>query len=491
MTTNSGVFSIGVALLVMAAGSVVSTRQASGIVAENTFLSTYYPLDEPRGYCIDIAGTGPNANLSGRLQVHTCKYGRPAQDQWDQSFMPMRDGSGRIVANRYDRCLAPSAAIAGAELFVQPCSDSSLQRWNIAWSRVSLASHPNLCLTVAAKTQPAGTDAWTSPINRSAALTMEACSEAAAPRQSWRPGLPVERGLPVATVARAGMPPEVAAGLKALGANVGDDVGAKTRALYANAPRVYSEDQIEVKKDLAYGPHARHRLDIYTGVARRWPTPVPIVVFVHGGGFTGGSKEGNAHVGEFFGTLGLVGVVINYRLAPEIKWPAGAEDVGAAVTWVKQHAADFGGDPNKILVMGISAGATHVADFVFRPELSPGAPAPAGAVLVSGVYTFDPESDASSAYYGNDPARRREATTLGHLTRTNVPVLITTAELDPPNLHRVALRLVQELTFEHDVLPRFKQLLGHNHYSQGQSIGTTDPMLSAAVLDLVETTTGR
>jgi triacylglycerol lipase len=491
MTTKSGLFSIGVALLAMAAGAVVSARQASGILADNTFLSTYYPLDEPRGYCIDISGTGPNANLSARLQMHTCKYGRSAQDQWDQSFMPMRDGSGRIVANHYDRCLAAGAATAGAELILQPCSDSSLQRWNMTWHRVNLVSHPALCLTVGAESQPAGTDAWTSPINRSAELTLEACSDAAAPRQSWRSALPVERGLPVATVARAGMPPEVAEGLKALGASMDGDVGTRTRALYANAPRVYARDQIKVVKDRAYGPHERHRLDVYTGVARRWPAPVPIVIFVHGGGFTGGSKEANAHVGEFFGTLGLVGVVINYRLAPEIKWPAGAEDVGAAVTWVRQHAAEFGGDPGKIHVVGISAGATHVADFVFRPELAPGAPAPASAALVSGVYTFDPGSDASSAYYGNDPARRREATTLGHLRRTNVPVLITAAEFDPPGLHRVALRLVHELTFEHDVLPRFKQLLGHNHYSQGQSIGTTDPMLSAAVLDLIETTTGR
>jgi acetyl esterase/lipase len=491
MRTKSGLYSIGVALLMIGVGGAASARQAPGMPEENTFLTTYYPLDEPRGYCIDIGGTGPRANLTARLQMHTCKYGRSAQDQWDQSFRPMRDGSGRIAANHYDRCLAAGAATAGAELFLQPCSDSSLQRWTMAWNRVSLASHPNLCLTVGAKGEPAGTDAWTSPINRSTTLTMEACSEAASPRQSWRPALPVERGLPVATVARAGMPPEVAAGLKALGANMGDDVVVKTRALYANAPRVYSDDQIQVKKDLAYGPHARHRLDVYTGTARRWPTPVPIVVFVHGGGFTGGSKEANAHVGAFFGTLGLVGVVINYRLAPEIKWPAGAEDVGAAVSWVKQHAAEFRGDPNKIFVMGISAGATHVADFVFRPELSRGAPAPAGAALVSGVYTFDPASDANSAYYGNDAARRREAVTLGHLTRTNVPVLITSAEFDPPNLQRVALRLVQELTFDHNVLPRFKQLLGHNHYSQGQSIGTTDPMLSSAVLDLVETTTGR
>ena len=49
-----------------------------------------------------------------RLQVHTCKYGRPAQDQWDQSFVPMLDGSGRIEANHYDRCLAAGAAAAGA-----------------------------------------------------------------------------------------------------------------------------------------------------------------------------------------------------------------------------------------------------------------------------------------------------------------------------------------------------------------------------------------
>jgi acetyl esterase/lipase len=491
MTTRAIVFSACLVLLVSVTAGTLSAGQRSGGDAENTFFSTYYPLDEPRGYCIDISGTGPTANLEGRLQMHTCKYGRSAQDQWDQSFTPMRDGSSRIIANRYDRCLAATAGIAGAELFLQPCSDSSLQRWNMAWNRVSLASHPNLCLTVGDETHPAGTDAWTSPINRSTDLTMEPCSEAAAPRQSWRPALPVERTLPVATVARAGMPPEVAAGLKTLGAKLGDDVGAKTRALYANAPRIYSKDQVKVMKDLAYGPHTRHRLDVYTGVARRWPKPVPIVVFVHGGGFTGGDKQANAHVGEFFGTLGLVGVVINYRLAPEIKWPAGAEDVGAAVTWVRDRAADFGGDPNKIFVMGISAGATHVADFVFRPELSAGAPAPAGAVLVSGVYTFDPESDAGSAYYGDDPARRRQATTLGHLTRTNVPVLITTAELDPPNLQRVALRLVHALTFDHDLLPRFTQLLGHNHYSQGQSIGTTDSMLSAAVLDMIETTTGR
>src|SRR5688572_17648672 len=250
MTTKSLVL-MGMVVVVGSTAGVVSARQSSGVQKENTFFSTYYPLDEPRGYCLDIGGTGPNANVNAQLQVHTCKYGRSAQDQWDQSFMPMLDGSGRVVANHYDRCLAASAATAGAELFVQPCSDSSLQRWNMAWNRVSLVSHPNLCLTVGAKGEPAGTDAWTSPINRSTDLTMEACTEAAAPRQSWRPALPVERGLPVATVARAGMPPEVAAGLKALGANMGDDVNAKTRALYANAPRVYTQDQIQVKKDLA------------------------------------------------------------------------------------------------------------------------------------------------------------------------------------------------------------------------------------------------
>jgi hypothetical protein len=79
----------------------------------------------------------------------------------------------------------------------------------------------------------------------------------------------------------------------------------------------------------------------------------------------------------------------------------------------------------------------------------------------------------------------------GHVRRASVPVLITAAEFDPPNLQRGALALVHDLTFQHNALPRFKQLLGHNHYSQGQSIGTADPALTAAVLDLIEATTGR
>jgi len=491
MTTKALVFLVCLTVLAGSTAGVLSAGQRPGDDAENTFFSTYYPLDEPRGFCLDIGGTGRNANLENRLQVHTCKYGRAAEDQWDQSFVPMGDGSGRIVANHYDRCLAASAASAGAGLFVRPCSDSALQRWTFTWNKVRLASEPNLCLTVSAETQPAGTDAWTSPINRSGELTVEACSEAAAPRQSWRPALPVERGLPVATVARAGMPPAIAAGLKALGTNIDGDVQQKTRALYAGAPRVYSEDQIKVRKDLAYGPHERHRLDVYTGVSRRWPAPLPVVVFVHGGGFTGGSKDTNAHVGEFFGTLGLVGVVINYRLAPAAKWPAGAEDVGAAVAWVKANASEFNGNPNKVFVMGISAGATHVADYTFRPDLLPaGTPAPAGAALVSGAYSFGADN-VSTAYYGEDRSRWPQMDVVGNIARTTVPVLITTAEYDPPRLHHVALELMHELTFKHNVLPRFKQLLGHNHYSQGQSIGTTDPMLSAAVLDLIETTTGR
>ena len=81
-------------------------------------------------------------------------------------------------------------------------------------------------------------------------------------------------------------------------------------------------------KDLPYGPDARTstRHLHWSGAALAHARAD--LLLVHGGGFTGGSKEANAHVGEFFGTLGLVGVVINYRLAPDIKWPAGAEESG-------------------------------------------------------------------------------------------------------------------------------------------------------------------
>lgn len=83
----------------------------------------------------------------------------------------------------------------------------------------------------------------------------------------------------------------------------------------------------------------------------------PIVILVHGGGWTGGDKTGDtALLVEPLTSAGFVCVSINYRLTPAHPWPACLEDVLAAIRWVKAHATDYHGDPSRVALLGYSAG---------------------------------------------------------------------------------------------------------------------------------------
>ena len=87
---------------------------------------------------------------------------------------------------------------------------------------------------------------------------------------------------------------------------------------------------------------------------------------------------------------GFIGVNMTYRLAPQSPWPAGAEDIAAAVQWVSDNIGKRGGDPARIYLMGHSAGAVHVAGYVSHPEfykVKDGGLA--GAIMVSGIYQLD------------------------------------------------------------------------------------------------------
>ena len=102
-------------------------------------------------------------------------------------------------------------------------------------------------------------------------------------------------------------------------------------------------------------------LDVYgaePGQAR------PIVAFIHGGGWTSGDKSDNGHgkgLAPVFVENGFVFASINYRLSPAAKHPAHIEDVAAAIAWLHSHAAEIGGDADRIFVMGHSSGAQLAA----------------------------------------------------------------------------------------------------------------------------------
>jgi len=267
----------------------------------------------------------------------------------------------------------------------------------------------------------------------------------------------------------------------------------ETSALYADQPRVYELGELDVVENLAYGPHERHRLDVHTDKYRYGDIPMPVVMYFHGGGFVRGNRQASRNVADYFASLGLVGVNATYRLAPEAKWPAGSEDVGAAVAWVKENISDYGGDPNQIFVIGKSAAAFHVAAFAFRPDiLDPGTPTAAGVVLVSGTYGADSTdpSDGRLAYFGEDLSTWPEISTLGNIQRADIPVLISISDFDSATTKNSFVDLVRELTVDHGQMPRVVQLIGHDHYSPNPSIGTQDTQLSAEILQLIRSTAG-
>jgi acetyl esterase len=122
--------------------------------------------------------------------------------------------------------------------------------------------------------------------------------------------------------------------------------------------------------------------------------PLPVVVYFHGGGFVGG---GLSVVDEparaLANDVGAIVVTAGYRLAPEHKFPAATDDTFAALRWVADHAADFGGDPARIAVMGDSAGGNLAAVAALRAR-DAGGPQLVAQVLVYPV--IDPTARLES-----------------------------------------------------------------------------------------------
>ncbi|HEX3838844.1 MAG TPA: nuclear transport factor 2 family protein [Steroidobacteraceae bacterium] len=283
----------------------------------------------------------------------------------------------------------------------------------------------------------------------------------------------------------AGMPDATAVVLREIGPKV---EGARTAKLYEPLQQREPYTDAVVTRDLAYGPDPRNTADVFIPLQRGARRPV--VVFVYGGGFAGGSKHvaGSPfydNIGRWAAAHDLVGVTANYRLAPKAQWPAGVEDMTALVTWLRSHIAAYGGDPQHIFLWGHSSGGAHVADYLAHSELTHKDPHVAGAILMSAaVYDLGHEVSVWKAYYGDDVSKYAAESSLTGLAKSTVPLLVTDAELDPPNFQAQAEELTDARRKAGHPVTRL-HVPGHSHLSEAYAIGTADDSVSGPVLKFI------
>ena len=295
-------------------------------------------------------------------------------------------------------------------------------------------------------------------------------------------------------IASAQVPPEVAEKLKSIGPVINPPA---TAPLYA--ARIVEKEpfaQTHVERDIAYGKNERNLLDVFRS-SKPADKPLPVLVFVHGGAFVAGNRR-TGPGSPFYDNVmlwairnGMVGVNMTYRLSPKDPWPAGAQDVGQAIRWVHDNIAQRGGDPTRIFLFGHSAGASHVAAYVAKPEFHQVVGSGlAGAMLLSGgAYNVTPELVAQlstySGYFGTDPDQYAPRSSLDGLMATSVPLWVGAAELDPPQ-YKAQGELLRQSLRKAGIKFGSADFSAHSHMSEAYSIHSDDQSVGNALLSFIQ-----
>jgi acetyl esterase len=249
-------------------------------------------------------------------------------------------------------------------------------------------------------------------------------------------------------------------------------------------------------RDLPYGNDPRQRLDVYEPNSKN-ESPRPILMFVHGGAFVEGDKDRTdeiySNVLWYFARHGIVGVNVEFRLAPTHTFPSGTEDIAAAVAWVKAHAADYGGDPDRIFLMGHSAGGAHSAHYAYDARYHPaGGHGLAGLIVVSGRVRAEnsnenPNAKRVEAYYGTSLDDMAAGSAISHVSAASLPTMIAVAQYENPLIDVHCAELFSTLSQIRRRAPRFVWLPRHNHTSIIAHFNTHEDVLGKHVLEFMET----
>lgn len=121
-------------------------------------------------------------------------------------------------------------------------------------------------------------------------------------------------------------------------------------------------------RDAVFGPEARQRLDVYAPNGTAAGARLPVIVFCYGGSWASGEKNDYQFLGQALASRGFVVAIPNYRLAPNVVFPAFVDDCALAVKWVSENIGAHGGDPSRIVLVGHSAGAYNAIMVALDPR---------------------------------------------------------------------------------------------------------------------------
>jgi len=278
------------------------------------------------------------------------------------------------------------------------------------------------------------------------------------------------------------------AAFREMGPNLNPQVIDGTGKLYAEIHKNTDKGNLQITRDVKYGPDPKQGMDIYRPQGATGSRPA--VVFIHGGGLTGGDKVNplsplmNGNVATYFGRQDMVGINATYRLVPNITYPEGAQDMQAIVKWIRDNAVEYGINPEQIFFLCSSAGCTHTAALLYNPQVMFGGnPDIAGAIMMSGAYQA-----ASTDYFGADAAIRDSRSTYALAEQyqgPRVPVFLLSAEHDPAGIEQGTAQLYAQLCVKYRDCPRYAQARDHNHISINQHINSGDDRYTSMMVDFI------
>ena len=185
---------------------------------------------------------------------------------------------------------------------------------------------------------------------------------------------------------------------------------------------------------VAFGPAEYQRLDVYGPHRNKGQTPAPVAVFFYGGSWDTGRRQDYSWVGKALASRGFVTIVPDYGMYPKVRYPGFLQDGAMAVRWAQDHAAEYGGDPNRIVLIGHSAGAYNAAMIALdRRYLTAAGVDPAhikALAGLSGPYDFLPLNDPIAERTFGEASDLAGTQPLNFVRPDSPPAFLATGEKD-------------------------------------------------------------